>query len=149
MTTESFNATTYAFFVAGTPKGQPRVKAFRRGAHAGVYTPPTADAWKSAVRADGLKNCPAVAFEGAVFISLHFTLPRPKSHFNSKGVKPGAPTWVTGKPDADNLAKAVLDALGDTGRWWRDDSQVVSLIVSKTYGAQTGCTIEVRGLPAS
>lgn len=54
----------------------------------------------------------------------------------------------TGKPDVDNLAKAVLDALGpgrvggDTargrGRWapllWHDDAQVTDLVVRKRQG---------------
>lgn len=35
----------------------------------------------------------------------------------------------TGKPDADNVAKLVLDALN--GHAWEDDSQVTSLCVSK------------------
>jgi hypothetical protein len=37
------------FFVTGLPKAQPRVKACIRGAHAGVYTPATADAWKKLI----------------------------------------------------------------------------------------------------
>ena len=37
------------------------------------------------------------------------------------------------KPDCDNLAKAVLDALN--GVLWQDDSQVVELSVSKWYAA--------------
>lgn len=35
----------------------------------------------------------------------------------------------TGKPDTDNIAKLVLDALN--GRAWHDDSQIVDLHVSK------------------
>ncbi len=30
-------------FIKGIPKGQPRVRAFVRGRHAGVYDPGTAD----------------------------------------------------------------------------------------------------------
>lgn len=37
----------------------------------------------------------------------------------------------TKKPDADNIAKVVMDALN--GVAWKDDSQVVSLIVHKYY----------------
>ena len=36
------------------------------------------------------------------------------------------------KPDADNLAKFVLDALN--GVYYKDDSQIYELIVRKQYG---------------
>jgi Holliday junction resolvase RusA-like endonuclease len=62
----------------------------------------------------------------------------------------------TRRPDVDNLAKAVLDALspsragGDTsigrGRWaallWHDDAQVVELVVRKRRG-EPGLHLEV------
>ena len=35
--------------IHGKPAPQPRVRAYRRGDHAGVYTPSTADAWKGQV----------------------------------------------------------------------------------------------------
>ena len=35
--------------IHGKPAPQPRVRAYRRGDHAGVYTPSTADAWKEQV----------------------------------------------------------------------------------------------------
>ncbi|NCA12937.1 MAG: RusA family crossover junction endodeoxyribonuclease, partial [Proteobacteria bacterium] len=40
----------------------------------------------------------------------------------------------TAKPDADNCAKAVMDALTQLGAFWRDDAQVVELRVWKDYG---------------
>jgi len=41
--------------------------------------------------------------------------------------------YHTGRPDTDNLAKAVLDSL--TGIAWRDDAQVSQLTASKIYVA--------------
>ena len=46
------------------------------------------------------------------------------------------------KPDADNLAKTVLDALN--GVLWADDSQVVDLVVSKHFIDQPRTIITVR-----
>ena len=37
------------FFAAGSPKGQPRVRAFVRGNHAGVYDPGTANEFKTSI----------------------------------------------------------------------------------------------------
>ena len=41
--------------------------------------------------------------------------------------------WHTAKPDCDNLAKSVLDALNEI--LWQDDGQVASLIVTKLFAA--------------
>jgi len=141
----------HTFRANGTPKGQPRPRAFVRGNRAAVYDPGTAEGWKS---------CIAVAcqeIEGALIhtplsVTLTFFLPRPKSHFRTSGqLKPAAPRFMhDSKPDADNLAKAVLDAL--TGiRAWLDDDQVCELVVRKYWesernGAQDdppGCVIRI------
>lgn len=37
------------------------------------------------------------------------------------------------KPDVDNYAKAILDAITKDGRFWTDDSQVQRLIVGKSW----------------
>ena len=38
--------------------------------------------------------------------------------------------WHTQKPDADNIAKAILDALKDH---WKDDAQVARLSIDKRW----------------
>jgi Holliday junction resolvase RusA-like endonuclease len=52
------------------------------------------------------------------------------------------------KPDADNYAKLVLDALN--GVLWRDDSQVVRLFVEKAYcdelHPQQGVALQVHAM---
>jgi len=50
------------------------------------------------------------------------------------------------KPDLDNLAKAVLDAM-TVGGWWGDDCQITDLRVRKEWagvGQLAGCGIEIR-----
>jgi len=138
---------TIAFFVAGHPKGQPRPRAVRRGAHAGVYDPGTADAWKSAVRDDALRNRPSQPMDGPVAVSLTFIIPRAKSRVRKATAH--LPLWHDGKPDADNLAKAVLDALTPLG-FFGDDAQVVRLTTDKRSAAQgerTGCHIVIHPAP--
>jgi Holliday junction resolvase RusA-like endonuclease len=55
--------------------------------------------------------------------------PRPKSHYgtgrNAGKLKATAPTHNDGKPDRDNLDKAILDAMTGIG-FMRDDKQVVA-----------------------
>ena len=129
-------------WVAGTPKAQPRVRAFRRGRHASVYTPDSADKWKAAVRAAVLEQASgATLFAGPVSLRLEFVLRRPK---RLKGtLVPHA-----AMPDIDNLAKAVMDAMGDCDVW-ADDAQVAELHVWKQYadeGDDCGCDVTVTPL---
>jgi Holliday junction resolvase RusA-like endonuclease len=123
----------HSFRVYGTPKGQPRPRAFSRGGRAAVYDPGTAEGWKSLI-AIACQELRGALIEGPVSVAMIFYMPRPKSHFATSGaIKPSAPQqWHTSKPDADNLAKAVLDAL-TTLRVWHDDDQVAELSVQKFY----------------
>jgi Holliday junction resolvase RusA-like endonuclease len=46
------------------------------------------------------------------------------------------------KPDIDNLAKSILD--GINGVIWKDDSQIVSLHITKVYASGTGVDVLVK-----
>lgn len=133
---------TLAFRVCGLPKAQPRVKAFRRGNHAGVFDPGTADGWKLLVRHEAAKVWDGWKFDVPVQVCIGFYMPRPKSHFTTKGIRPNAPTWHTAKPDLDNLEKAILDALTNLGVW-TDDSLVVSVEKAKLYSNEPGAVVFV------
>jgi crossover junction endodeoxyribonuclease RusA len=58
-------------------------------------------------------------------------------------LKSTAPEWCPKKPDPDNLAKAVMDALTDCGMW-RDDAQIVVLEVTKRFGQIPGARICIK-----
>lgn len=123
------------FEVRGIPKAQPRVRAFKRGKHAGVYDPGTADSWKSMLVLQARAHRPEAPLEGPVAVSIDFLMPRPKSLMRKSD--PDGEIWHTAKPDRDNLEKAALDALGQDG-WWRDDAQVCEGSVRKLYHAKSG-----------
>jgi Holliday junction resolvase RusA-like endonuclease len=137
-------------FIYGDPKGQPRARAFARkmGAKhvARMYDSDVADAWKRAVDIGierELKAAGALDPVGAFECKLTFFFRRPKSHYGKGGhVKASAPICHVSKPDADNLAKLVLDRITRGGRIWRDDSQVALLRVEK-YWAITDARIGV------
>lgn len=72
--------------------------------------------------------------QGPVRLSIAFYLPRPKS----------APKQVilpTKKPDLDKLVRSVKDAL--TQVVWRDDSQVVDLVVTKRYAVNAPPHVDI------
>jgi Holliday junction resolvase RusA-like endonuclease len=90
-----------------------------------------------------LKAAGALDPVGAFDVQLTFFFRRPKSHYGKGGhVKGSAPIRHVSKPDADNLAKLVLDRITRGGRIWRDDSQVAKLCVEK-YWAITDARIGV------
>jgi Holliday junction resolvase RusA-like endonuclease len=136
-------------FIYGDPKGQPRARAFARkmGAKhvARMYDSDVADAWKRAVDL-GIEREQIVSLVdpvGAFEVKLTFFFRRPKSHYGKGGhVKASAPVFHVSKPDADNLAKLVLDRITRGGQIWRDDSQVAKLRVEK-YWAITDARIGV------
>ena len=131
------------FFVAGIPKAQPRVKAFVRGGHAGVYTPDSAESWKQAVRQEAAANAPESVIAAPIRVHLEFFLKRPKAHFGRDGYpKPNHPNAHAKKPDLDNLIKAVTDAITDTKKIWLDDSQICEITATKTYAMNAvGCSV--------
>lgn len=129
-----------ALFVPGRPVAQPRVKAVLRGNRAGVYTPETADGWKTqvALAVRGLARR-----DSGTMIRLAFEFERPKGHYGAHGLKASAPILHEQKPDPDNLGKSTLDAMVDAG-FLADDKLVVFLSITKEWSTRSGCQIIVR-----
>lgn len=94
--------------------------------------------WRAAIAACAPR--PAQLIEGPVRATLVFTFERPKKHYRTGRhalvLREDAPAHYSRTPDADKLARAVLDAL--TGVVWRDDGQVSHLVVVKQYGTAPG-----------
>lgn len=135
-----------SLWVDGVPKGQPRPRAFARGGHAAVYDPGTAEGWKSQIAEAFRFHRPPTPIEGPVSVTLKFFFPRP-GRLRKKKSPPGE-IWHTAKPDVDNLAKSVFDALQQIGMF-RDDSQIFECAISKVYatiGGKPGMEITIEEL---
>jgi len=103
-----------------------------------AYNPPSADAWKSAVREEwaGVREDP---FIGAVIVRLEFVIERPAGHWTKdQRLRAGANVHHVSKPDVDNLAKSTLDALENVGAI-PGDAAVTGLTITKRYGAFCEC----------
>jgi Holliday junction resolvase RusA-like endonuclease len=133
--------------IEGEPKPQPRPRAFRRGQFVGVYNPTNADAWKVRCAVTAHDAC-GKPFAKAVRVALWFMMPRPASHRKKNGaLRSSAPAKHVQRPDVDNLAKAVMDAL--SGIAFKDDAQVVELIVGKQWAEEAhGCIVTVEEVNA-
>lgn len=116
------------FTVPGVPQGKGRPRVTRNG----TFTPKKTRDYEKKVRdcyiAQGGQMFPD---DTPLFASITAIFPIPsglskkrRALFNGKR--------HCKKPDADNVAKAILDALN--GVAYRDDSAVSSLIVGKSYG---------------
>lgn len=128
------------FTVEGKPEPRGSKKAFpfkRRDGRLGVAVTddnPKSSAWMALVRKAALKAMKEQKIPmlfGALKLTVCFRLPRPKSHFNRVGLKPGAPLQPIVRPDATKLLRGVEDAM--TEIVWKDDAQVVVQEVRKCY----------------
>lgn len=133
------------YTVVGIPKPQARPKVFHRTLKNGknfvsTYSPKTD--WFHLVYTESLKikNSLKNRLSGALELNLTFCMPIPKSISKKKRADLH---YVTKKPDVDNLAKAVMDAINNVGIW-EDDSQISVLRVSKIYSEEPRCIISIR-----
>jgi Holliday junction resolvase RusA-like endonuclease len=118
--------------IPGVPVPQPRQRVAILAGHATTYTPTRhpVNAFKAAAKLAWRDQCPTVApAVGPVRLTAFFILPKPASRTRSKDA--GKRQYISVKPDLDNLAKSLLDAL--TGLAWLDDAQVADLVISKCY----------------
>ena len=101
--------------------------------------------WKASV-AQAASEKVTTMLEGPLKVRMDFVFPRPKGHYgsgkNASVLKPSAPPFPIGRPDAGKVARSTEDAL--TGILWRDDAQIVTELLTKRDGDQAGCLIRVK-----
>lgn len=118
--TKPFAAT---FFVPGRPVPQPRPRVFNGIA---VSNLGPVVGWKKSIALIAKTKAPRKPLTGPLQVHLRFLYAVPK-----KG-QPKAGKPHSSRPDADNLAKALLDGMDKCG-YWLDDAQVAVLVVEKRY----------------
>jgi Holliday junction resolvase RusA-like endonuclease len=123
------------FRIDGDPVPQPRPKVSTSGGFARAYVPSKhpVHCFRSRVT-EAARDAGLVRVDQPVAVEITAVFGRPRSHYRRSGVKPTAP--LLPRPDCDNLAKAVLDALQDA---LGDDTRVARLTVEKGWGSE-GCT---------
>jgi crossover junction endodeoxyribonuclease RusA len=131
-----------AFFVPGIPApqgskvagitklGRPYLRDVKSGA---------LHSWRDTVTAGAVRALAGrEPLPEGVEVRLRFDLPKPPSVTRPE-------PWV--RPDADKLARAILDAL-TTAHVYNDDGQVTVLNITKTYATDNpGVHITIRRLP--
>ena len=112
-----------AFRVVGQVVGKPRPRFNRMGTKVRTYTPKNGEMFEELVRSSYIAQCGDM-HKGAVKVEIAYRRVLPKSRPKKVESEPDL-----FKPDVDNVAKAVLDALN--GVAFEDDKDVVSLKVEK------------------
>lgn len=133
------------FFVSGTPRPQGSKRAIPTpsGKVNLVESSKGHADWRGDVRTVAAATHTGPPLQGPVSVTLGFYMPRPKRHPKTKT------TYPTGRPDADKLARAILDSL--TGIVFADDAQVTDLRVVKRWHTEhpqlrPGVSVLVSGL---
>ena len=130
----------YEFTVDGLPVGKQRPRATIIGGHAKIYTPKKTVSYEALVRSSFLskyrKGLQQIT-NGYVKVEINVYYQLEKPHFIKHGINSEGHKKLSGeilptkKPDVDNIAKTILDALN--GVIYRDDAQVIELVVKKSY----------------
>ena len=129
-----------AFFVPGVPVGKGRPRFSRKSGRA--YTPEKTASYESLIAYAGNEAMGGrEILSGPVSMKVTATFPIPAS-WSAK--RKALALYHTGRPDADNIAKAAGDALN--GIVWRDDSQLARISISKVYGQTPGLHVFVEAL---
>ena len=127
-------------FVEGKIRGKGRPRFTRAG---GVYTDAQTKAYEEAIAAaykaehvERIDSAPVKVFIEARFKIPAYETKATKFAMQRDKIRP------TKKPDIDNIAKVVLDALN--GVAFKDDKQVIDLYVRKVYAINEGLRIIVE-----
>lgn len=131
--------------IPGEPQGKGRHRAVRRGDHIATYTPRKTKDYEDEVRfcyRQEYGDLMAFAVDEPVSATIIAAFGIPKSASKKCKVEMMAGRVLpTKKPDTDNIAKIVLDALN--GLAYPDDKQVVELHVIKVYDLVGCVTVEL------
>lgn len=139
-------STEIAFCVPTEPVGKGRPRSTIVAGYVRVYTPPKTAAYERMVATYAkLAMGSRAPLTGPLSASMLFRYSVPKSFTKARRRAVLAwegPDYYLGRYDADNLTKAVLDALN--GVVFNDDKQIVRLVVLKRPDANPGVDILVK-----
>lgn len=142
-TTVSISALTIT--IPGEMRGKGRPRFLYRGGHVRAYTDAETVSAENWVKSCAVEQVGTPMLIGPIRLTVSIGVSVPKSWTKKKQAAAMQQTIrPTGKPDADNMAKLIADALN--GIVWKDDSQIVDLSVIKNYSAKPFTLLQVLAL---
>lgn len=125
---------TVIFTVCGEPQGKARPRFTTANGRVRAITPNKTVKYENGVKWAYKKSCGSQRFEDntplKVKITAYYGIPQSKSN-SKKEMMRSNKIIPTKKPDCDNVAKAILDALNQLA--YKDDAQIAELTVLKRY----------------
>lgn len=126
--------------------GKAQAKERPRLGKYGTYTPYKTKNYENWIRTLFIQNYPLMKpLESPLKVSivLNVDIPTSISKKKQEEMRKGL-ILPTKKPDVDNVAKSILDALNKIA--YRDDKQIISLEIKKQYADITNAEIEIEEL---
>ena len=122
-----------SFTVPGQPVSKQRPKFARQGRFVRAYTPEQTASYENLVMLSYCKDGEPIKLSGAIKATIHAFFPIPKSVSKRKHAQMASNEVlpIAVRADADNIAKAILDALN--GIAYDDDKQIIELHSYKFY----------------
>ena len=132
------------FTIPGEPQGKARPRVVRNGNFTRAYTPEKTASYENLVRLEYQSQCGDRFYDKeiplAVTITAHFAPPASASKRKLAAMLDKL-LFPMKKPDLDNVAKIVCDALN--GIAYHDDAQIVTLHVRKLYAVMPKVDVEI------
>lgn len=129
------NGDSIRFTIPGQPMGKGRVQISKGGF---CFTPEQTMNYENLVKVTCIEKCeqrqPQYTGQVAVDITAFYPIPSSYTKKKQEAIRRGA--RPVKKPDLDNIAKIILDALNHIA--WQDDKQVVCMVLTKKY-AEVPC----------
>lgn len=128
------------FCLVGAPQGKARPRITRNG----TFTPKRTREYEARIRFAW--QCAGAVSFGKLPLEIEVTavFEPPKSLSKKQRYELYATGRPAKKPDADNILKAVCDALN--GHAYADDAQIVRAVIVKEYGLCAGVYVTLRAI---
>lgn len=138
---------TCDFEIEGKPVGKGRPRFRRMGNFVQTHTPTATADYEKLVRLR-FQNAGGVITDKPVRVEIVAFFAPPKSARKKDKIEMLANRILPEKkPDCDNIAKIILDALNKIA--YIDDSQVIELVVKKRYSAEAKVTVHIEEIEAA
>lgn len=135
---------TIVFVVTGEPKGKGRPRFTKTGR---VYTPAETANYERLVAFNYDMKAQGYKFTSPVKVTIKAFHKPPKGKSKKVvGDMLAGHILPTKKPDADNVAKIILDGLNHVA--WDDDTQVVEMTVMKGYNREPHVVVIIEEIEA-
>lgn len=127
----------YIFRVEGQPRGKGRPRFTKNGY---AYTPESTRIYEEEIQLRYKEKYGDDKLDGNIAVEV-FINKEPASYLGKKRYNELLGTYCNIKPDADNVVKAVLDALN--GLAYDDDKNVVELYAQKRYATESSVVVRL------